>query len=171
MPRSTAVAAHLPVAERGQRYRQAHDPVERSHWHLLWLVAEGRRVPDVAALVGYTADWVWTIIRRYNTDGPDGITDHRQSNPGARPLLTPEAREALREALARPAPDGGLWTSRKVATWMAQRLGRPVGEVRGWEAMCRLGFSPQRPRPHASTADSAAQAAFKKGGSKPPSMR
>lgn len=166
MPRYTAVAPHLSIAELGQRYRTADDPVERTHWHLLWLVAEGRRVPEVAALVGYTADWVRTIIRRYNADGAAGITDHRQTNPGARPLLTPELREALREALAEPSPDGGLWTGRKVATWMAERLGRPVGEVRGWEAMRTLGFSPQRPRPRATTADPVAQAAFKKGGSK-----
>ncbi len=86
MPRYTTVAPHLPNAELGQRYRQAHDPVERTHWHLLWLVAEGRRVREVAVVVGYTADWVRTIIRRYNADGPAGITDHRQTNPGARPL-------------------------------------------------------------------------------------
>jgi transposase len=170
MPRYTTVAPHLSVHELAARYRQAHDLVERGHWHLLWLVAEGRRVPEVAAVVGYNANWVRTIIRRYNVDGPDGVGDRRATNPGARPLLTPEVREALREALAGPAADGGLWTARKVAAWMAERLGRSVGEVRGWEAMRALGFTPQRPRPRSTTADPVAQTAFKKGGSKPGSM-
>jgi transposase len=54
---------------------------------------------------------------------------------------------------------------------MSVQLGRPVAEVRGWEALRRLGFSPQRPRPRAATADPEAQDAFKKGGSRLPSMR
>ncbi len=166
MPRYTTVAAHLPVADLAARYRTTHDPVERGHWHLLWLVADGRRVPEVADLVGYTANWVRTIIRRYNTDGPAGIADGRHANPGAPPLLSPERQEALRAALSGPSPDGGLWTARKVERWMAEHLGRPIGEVRGWEAMRALGFTPQRPRPRATTADPVAQTAFKKGGSK-----
>ncbi len=168
MPRYAAVAPHVSVEDLAQRYRQAHDPVARTHWQLLWLVAQGRRVPEVATLVGYTADWVRIIIRRYNADGPAGMVDHRQTNPGARPLLTLETREALRTALAEPSPDGGLWTGHKVAMWMAERLGRPVHDVRGWEVMRALGFTPQRPRPRATTADPEAQAAFKKGGSTPP---
>jgi transposase len=141
--------------------------VERTHWHLLWLVARGHRVPEVAGLVGYTANWVREIIRRYNADGPTGIADRRQHSPGHPPLLSPTLREDLRAALSGPAPDGGLWTCRTVATWMAERLGRPVRVQRGWEAMRAVGFTPQRPRPRATTADPAAHAAFKKGGSKP----
>lgn len=118
-------------------------------------------MPAVAALTGYSVKWVRTIIGRYNADGPTGLTDRRHANPGQPPLLTP----ALRTARAAPPPDGGLWTARKVAAWMAEQLGRPVGEVRGWEAMRALGFTPQRPRPTATHADPAAQDAFKKGGS------
>lgn len=171
MPRYATVTAHLAQDELADRYRHAHDPVARSHWHIVWLVAQGHRVPEVATLVGYTGNWVRTILRRYNTAGPAGIGDRRQDNPGAKPLLSPELREDLREVLAAPPPDGGLWTSAKVAAWMADRLGRPVGEPRGWEAMRSLGYTPQRPRPRAVRADPVVQAAFKKGGSKRRSMR
>src|SRR5436189_6103330 len=102
MPRYTTVAPHLSVSDLGMRYRQAHDPVERSHWHLLWLVAQGQRVPMVAQTVGYNANWVRTIIRRYNAEGPAGVGDRRATNPGARPLLTPALRETLRNALGGP---------------------------------------------------------------------
>lgn len=169
MPRYLTVAPHLPLDELERRYRTCQDAVERSHWHMVWLVAGGHRVPEVATLAGYSINWVRTIIGRYNADGPAGLTDRRHANPGQPPLLTPALRADLRAALGAPPPDGGLWTSRKVATWMADRLGRPVGEVRGWEAMRALGFTPQRPRPTATRADPAAQDAFKKGGSARPS--
>jgi transposase len=87
--------------------------------------------------------------------------------PGSPRGMDVQGLSQSREVLSGAAPDGGLWTCRKVATWMAERLGRPVGEVRGWEAMRALGFSPQRPRPRATLADADAQIAFKKGGSKP----
>lgn len=167
MPRHVLVAPHLSVDALEQRYRQSRDPVERTHWQMVWLVASGHHVPAVADLVGYSPNWVRTIIRRYNAEGPAGIADHRRANPGTPPLLSPVLRVALREALAGPAPDGGLWTSRTVAAWMGERLGRPVRVQRGWEAMRAVGYTPQRPRPRATKADPAAQAAFKKGGSAP----
>ena len=170
MPRRATVTPHLTVEELHARYRHATDPVERTHWQIIWLVASGHRVPDVAHLIGYTSNWVRTMLRRYNAEGPAGLVDRRHANPGQRPLLSPALRAELAAALTGPAPDGGLWTCRKVAEWMAARLGRPVGEPRGWAAMRSLGFSPQRPRPRATSADPAAQAAFKKGGLPPNSL-
>ena len=111
------------------------------------------------------------VARRYREGGPAGLGDRRHANPGAAPLLTAEQREELRAAPAGPAPDGGLWTCRKVAGWIGARAGRAVAEARGWECLRRLGVSPQRPRPREPRADPAAQAAFKKGGSPRPSPR
>jgi transposase len=171
MPRRLTAAAHLPVDELERRYRAARDPVERTHWQVVWLVAGGRACAEVASVVGYSVDWVRKVIRRYNAGGPAAVRDRRHGNPGGTPLLTPAQQAELREALGGPPPDGGLWTCRKVADWIGARLGRPVGEQRGWEYLCRLGFSPQRPRPREERADAGAQAAFKKGGSKPRSTR
>ena len=119
----------------------------------------------MAALVGYSEDWVRTIVHRYTTTGPAGVVDRRRANPGQRPLRTPELRSERRQALAADPPDGGLWTSPKVAAWMTSRLARAVSKQRAWEAMRSLGFSRHQPRPHATTADPAAQEAFNKGGS------
>lgn len=171
MPRCLTLAVHLSSDELEHRYRQSHDPVERTHWQMLWLVGQGQTCPAVASMVGYSEDWVRTIVHRYNTDGPDGVRDRRQANPGQKPLLSAELGAALEEALAGDAPDGGLWTSPKVAAWMAQRLGRPVSKQRGWETLRALGFTLHHPRTHTSTADPAAQNAFKKGGSTPRWMR
>lgn len=165
MPRCVSVASHLPPDDLEQRYRQSRDPVERSHWHMLWLVAMGYTCPAVGRLLGYSEDWVRTIVHRYNSHGPAGVADQRHANPGHAPLLTPELRAELEQALTAAPPDGGLWTSPKVAAWMAERLGRPVTKQRGWEALRALGFTLHQPRTHATTADPDAQDAFKKGGS------
>lgn len=171
MPRCLELTPHLSIAELEGRYRQSRDPVERTHWHMLWLVAQGHHCPAVARLVGYSEDWVRTIVHRYNATGPAGVADRRRTNPGQRPLLTPELRAELHQALTADPPDGGLWTSPKVAAWMTPRLGRPVSKQRAWEAMRSLGFSLHQPRTHATMADPAAQEAFKKGGSPLPWTR
>lgn len=171
MPRKLVVADRLAVSELERRYRAARDPVARTHLQIVWLVAAGRTCAEAAAAAGYCVDWVRAVIKRYNAGGPEALGDRRHGNPGAKPLLSPAQQDELREALGGPAPDGGLWTGRKVADWMAERLGRPVHEARGWEHLTRLGFRPLRPRPREERADPAAQAAFKKGGSGPRSTR
>ena len=69
MPRYVTVTPHLTVDDLEHRYRHCRVAVERTHWHIVWLVAQGRHVPEVATLVGYTANWVREIIRRYNANG------------------------------------------------------------------------------------------------------
>lgn len=165
MSRRLSLAPHLTTDDLESRYRHSRDPVERSHWQMLWLLSQGHPCPEVARLVGYAPDWVRTIVHRSNDQGPAGVTDRRHANPGQIPLLSPALRTDLDAALAGPAPDGGLWTSPKVAAWLAQRLGRPVAKQRAWDAMRALGYTLQQPRPHATIADPDAQAAFKKGGS------
>jgi transposase len=165
MARSLKLPPHLTLAELEQRYRRAKDPVARSHWQILWLLASGASTAAVARSTSYSVNWVREIARRYREDGPTGIGDRRHGNPGAPPLLEGTQQEALRVALGGPAPDGGLWTGRWVAAWMSEALGRAVSIQRGWEWMRRLGYTPQRPRPHETRADPEAQEAFKKGAS------
>lgn len=161
------IAPHLPIEALQQRYRTAEDPVARSQWQILWLLAQGLPTAQVAQVTGYGVRWIQEIARRYRA-GPEAIGDRRHANPGAAPLLDADLQVQVQTALAGPAPDGGIWTGRWVAHWMSQRLGRPVRVQRGWEWMRRLGFTPQRPRPRETRADAAAQAACKKGGSPQP---
>ena len=170
MTQRMRIAPHLTLVELEQRYRRSDDPVARSQWQILWLLAGGTPTTEVARVTGYSVRWVQEIARRYRA-GPAAIGDRRHTNPGAAPLLNPEQQEQLRRALAGPAPDGGIWTCRSVAMWMSQTLGRPVSQQRGWEWMRRVGFTPQRPRPRETRADPVAQEAFKKGGSPLPSPR
>ncbi len=168
MPRRLAVAPHLDPDELRRRARAA-PAADRVRWLAVRLVAEGRPATEAGPLVGFSPEWVRALVRRYNAGGPDALGDGRRGNAGAAPLLDAAGRAALAEALAGPAPGGGIWTCRAVAAWIGGRVGRPVAEQRGWEWMVRLGFTPQRPRPREQRADPAAQAAFKRGGSRRPS--
>src|SRR5262245_56874566 len=79
MPRRIHLKSHLTDDELQRRYRAATDPVERSHWHFLWLLASRIAATAVAAITGYSANWVGQIAWRYNTEGPDGVRDRRQA--------------------------------------------------------------------------------------------
>jgi transposase len=164
MARKLTLAPHLSVDELQQRYRGAEDPVARSHWQILWLLAQGLPTAEVARVTSYGVRWIQEVARRYRDGGPAVADGRRHGNPGAAPLLDATLQAQLQEALTGPAPDGGLWTCRWVARWMSEALGRPVSEQRGWEWLRRLGFTPQQPRPRATRADPVAQEAFKKGG-------
>ncbi len=165
MPKQLKIAEHLSSDELEREYRRARDPVARSQWQMLWLLAGGQSTAQVAAVTGYCVDWIRVIARRYNQAGPAGVGDRRHHNPGANRLLTVEQERELDQGLDGPAPDGGEWTGRSVARWMSARVGRPLDPARGWEAMRRLGFTSGRPRPRHAKADPAAQEVFKKGDS------
>jgi transposase len=161
MPKKLHLHPYVTTDELERRYRRADDPVARSHYQIIWLLSQGWLTRDVMAATGYSANWVREIARRYNTDGPAGLGDGRHANPGQPALLTSAQQAELRQALAAPPPEGGVWSGPQVAAWIGARLGRPVAAQRGWDYLQRLDYSLQVPRPVHVKADPAAQAAFK----------
>ena len=162
MGKRVKIQTDSTAEELHERYRQAKDAVERTHWHILWLAKEGKTPHMIAEQLGYTARWVRTVIGRWNAQGEAGIRDRRHEIDVSRPLLSPELQEELAAALQAPPADGGLWSGPKVAQWMQQRLGRNVAPQRGWDYLQRLGHSSRVPRPQHAKADEAVQQEFKK---------
>lgn len=156
------VAPHLEQDELERRYRAASDPVARSQWLMVWHLAQGKTAAVVAELLGYHVTHVRQVLHRYNDQGPDSIGDRCHANPGRALALTLAEQEQLRTALLEPPPDGGVWTSQKVADWLSAKRGKKVNVARGWEWLKRLGFRLQTPRPRHAKADVAAQEVFKK---------
>src|SRR5260221_6089867 len=115
----------------------------------------------VSAVTGYSAYWIGHIVRRYNTDGPDGVRDRRHALCAGRPDLLASQRAELGTALAGPHPEGDRWCGRCVAAWLSERLGRQVGRQLGWRYLRRLGARWLTPRPRHAQADPQAQAEFK----------
>jgi hypothetical protein len=123
MPRRIHLHPHLTDQELHERYRLAYDPVKRSRWQFLWMLAGGLTATVIAKVTGYSAYWIGQIARRYNQAGPDGVRDLRHHVLARQPLLTEEQHAALRTALAEPHPTGDHWCGRTVARWisMAER--------------------------------------------------
>jgi len=167
MPKTIKLEPHLSSEELEDRYRKARDPLERSHYQILWLISEGRTTTEVMEVTGYFRGWIQQLARRYNSDGPNALGDRRHQNPGARDraLLSADQRKELAQALRKPPPDGGMWNSRKVGEWIERRTARVVSQKkqRGWEYLKRLRQSLKVPRPHHQEADEREQEAFKKG--------
>jgi hypothetical protein len=84
-------------------------------WLAVRLVTEGRPAIDVGPLVGFSSEWVRSLVHRDNDRGPVALSDGRRSIAGGSPLLDLRQQEELRASLAGPAPGGGIWTCRPVA--------------------------------------------------------
>jgi transposase len=162
MARRISLEPHLTTKELEGRYRSTKDPVERSRWHFLWLLARGLTAKVIASITGYSAYWIARIARRYNQHGPAGIKDLRRQSRPSMPLLSAALQDELVAALeAGAAPAGDRWSGRTVATWISQRLGRRVGRQLGWTYLRRLGARLRAPRPRHVQTDQQAQADFK----------
>src|SRR3954471_19682037 len=160
------VADHLSVDDLEARLRSAQDPTATRHFQVIWLFARGHTIADVAAVTSFVPRWIEQLLARYNAKGPDALGDLRRRNGGVPSVLRPGLLERLRARLTQPPPDGGLWSSRKVAAWMASELGlAAVLPQRGWEALKAIDWSVQKPRPrHPASATPEEREAFKKAG-------
>src|SRR4051794_12358639 len=142
------VAEHLSIAELEERFRTAKDPILARHVQVIWLLAQGHTSAEVSTVTSFVPRWIEPLRARYNAEGFAALGDLRRHNGRAPSLLKPDLLERLRVRLADPPPDGGLWTSGKVARWMAGELGlASVCVQRGWEALRAIEWSIQKPRP------------------------
>ncbi len=158
------VAGHLSVAALEERYEACEDVTSSRHFQTIWLLAKGHSTGEVAAMISFGQRWIEQLVERYNAVGPSALGDLRRRNGASATVLTPDLLQRLRVRLSEPAPDGGVWTSGKVARWMAGELGlASLAPQRGWEALRAIGWSIQKPRPrNPKAATPEEQDAFKK---------
>lgn len=162
MPKYLEVKPHLSEAELAKRYRQAKQITERNHYHIIWLMAQGRRVREVAQITGYNVERVRQIVRSYNAAGPMSLVDKRQGRSGRPRLLTPEREQALQKEVDEAYAQGQPYTGVQVAQRMSEILGRTVHPARGWAVLRRWGHRLKVPRGEHVKRDKAAGEVFKK---------
>ncbi|MEG4231486.1 helix-turn-helix domain-containing protein [Microcoleus sp. Pol11C3] len=133
MPKRLKLEPHQTPSELSKLYRQASDPIERTRYQIIWLLATGRETEDVADVTGYCRNCIYRLVRRYNQLGAKGLKDQRHQHPGTPPLLSVVEQAQLLQILQAPPADGGLWNSRKVAEWIGNLLDRPISVQRGWD--------------------------------------
>lgn len=166
MSKRLEIKEHLSYEELTRRYRSCKDGKEKARWQVIWLYSDSetsRSAAEVARLTGFSVIWVRALIHRYNAQGAAGMKRSGVADKDTRLVLSEAQRQALSEQLQGSAPDGGLWSSRKVAQWIKGHTGQEVNASTGWRYLQRLGFSPQVPRPrHQDAASAEVQAEFKK---------
>lgn len=86
------LAPHLSIDELEQRYRQVHEPHERSWWQILWLLSRGATAGAVAESTGYSRYWIGQLAKRYNTEGPAGMVNRQHTSAHRMPTLLNSAQ-------------------------------------------------------------------------------
>ena len=155
---------HLSGEELEERFVGCEDASASRHFQVIWLLARGHTISQVSGTTAYGERWIEQLLARYNAEGPEALGDLRRRNGAPATILKPDLLAKLRLRLDDPPPDGGLWSSRKVAAWMAGELNlTSVAPQRGWEALKAIGWSIQKPRPkNPKSATPEEAAAFKK---------
>ncbi|ABA19755.1 hypothetical protein Ava_B0254 (plasmid) [Trichormus variabilis ATCC 29413] len=141
---------HLSTEEIEQSYRRCEDAQEKTRWLVIKLLNQQPQLSaqKVAEIVGFSGDWVRKIVRRYNKLGANGIINQQKLKPGGKKLaLTNEQQQWLRQRLASPPEDGGLWSAPKVGELIRVQFGITLHVTTAWDYLKRLGFSLQQPRP------------------------
>jgi hypothetical protein len=93
------------------------------HFQVIWLLARGHTISQVSETAAYGERWIEQLLARYNAGGAEALGDLRRRNGASATILKPDLLAKLGDRLREPPPDGGLWSSRKVAAWMASELG------------------------------------------------
>lgn len=87
MPKLFTIEKHLRVEDLEERYRNAQEVTEKIHYQAIWLLATGRTCLEVSEVTGYSRNWIYRLVRRYNTEGTKGLGDQRKRNIGRESLL------------------------------------------------------------------------------------
>ena len=109
------VADHLSVSALEQQDRSCTDVTAARHLQVIWLLAQGHPIAEVAATVSFARRWIERLLARDNAQGLQALGDLRRRNGTSPSVLTPDLLDKLKDRVREPPPDGGLWTSPKVA--------------------------------------------------------
>ena len=148
------------TAERLQAiYRAEKDAAVRLRLHGLWLLRTGRRLSEVAAVLGVHYRTVQQWAAWYRAGGVPAVTVPRAGGQGQPARLSPGQQEEVAEQVA----TGRFRTAGEIRDWIAAEYGveYTVGGV--YDLLERLRCRPKVPRPLHAKADPAEQERWKKG--------
>jgi transposase len=139
-------------------YRAEPDGAARTRLHGLWLLRTGRRLGEVAAVLGVHYRTVQQWAAWYRAGGVAAVTAPRAGGQGQPARLSPEQQAELAEQVA----TGRFRTAGEVRAWIAATYG---AEYKSgiYDLLERLQCRPKVPRPLHVKADLAEQERWKKG--------
>jgi putative transposase len=140
-------------------YRAEKAGAVRTRRHGRWLLRTGRRLSEVAAVLGVHYRTVQQWAAWYRAGGVPAVTAPRAGGHGQPARLSPEQQAALAEQVA----TGRFRTVGEIRDWIAAAYGvaYKVGGV--YDVLERLRCRPKVPRPLHVKADPAAQERWKRG--------
>jgi len=132
------------VAERYERTRGA---VERTNCQIVLLADEGRHAPEIAWLVRRGPHQVRKVLRRFGTEGLAGLSP--RTAPGRAVQVTPAWLHELQRVIELDphtvGVDSAVWTTRLLATYLAEVTGHRTGIEAVRVHLHRLGYVCKRP--------------------------
>lgn len=144
--------------------RRSRDAAQARRLLALASIYEGGSRGAAARIGGVTLQIVRDWVVRFNAEGPSGLVDRKA--PGKPPLLTPEQKAALSEAVeAGPTPylDGVVrWRLVDLAQWVWERFGVSISRQTLGRELRRMGYRKISARPRHYGQDPDARKAFKK---------
>jgi len=144
------IRVHVTEEERAEvarRYEAIDDAETRTRYQMVLLAADGQTAPRIAQVVRRSRDTVARVLRRYQTDGADGVP-HRP-RPG-RPRLVTAAWEAELWRVIDLDPHtvgvaSATWTTPLLADYLAVQTGHHAGDETVRLALHREGYVCKRP--------------------------
>jgi transposase len=149
------------------RYRGEQRADVRPRLHALWLMRRGHTTREVAEVLGVDERTVQRWLAWYRAGGLAPLVERHAGSQGAPSFLTPEQKDELAEEVA----TGRFRTAVEIRAWVQERWRVSYTEGGMYALLKRLRCAPKVPRPVHEKADPLAQARWKKGGSRQPSMR
>lgn len=143
-------------------YRKEKVAAVKPRLQALWLVRTGRRLAEVAAVVGADYRTAQRWVAWYRQGGLEAVRRHRQGGQGQRPRLTPGQQTTVARAIA----TGRFRSVKEIHRWITEAFGVRYTEDGVESLVARLHARPKVPRPLHPKADLAGQEGWKKGGCK-----
>jgi transposase len=143
-------------------YGAERDAEVKPRLHALWLIRAGRRLGEVADVVGVDYRTVQRWVAWYRDGGLTVVRARHMGGVGQPSRLRPEQQERV----AREVATGRFRTAAAIRGWVAETFRVTYTEGGMYSLLGRLRLAPKVPRPLHEHADLAAQDAWKKGGSK-----
>lgn len=154
---------HVEDTESELGYRFAHEaaPDLRLRWQALWLLRQGYTRRAIVQALGIHSRTLCDWIAWYNSGGCAEVVQHRLGAGNGQVCRLSE--EQLAE-LAAWAADGTFYTYEEARQWVADmwQVAYSYDGIRS--LLNRIEIHPRVPRPLATQANLAVQAAWKKGG-------
>ena len=161
-PLVIAWAAEDDAGRLKQAYQAEARRDVRPRRHALWLLRTGRRIREVAAVLGVHERNVQRWVHWYREGGLVAVMAHRRQGKGQSALLTAEQQATL----AAEVQTGRFRTAAEIRRWVRETFGVTYTAGGMYTLLARLGCAPKVPRPLHAKADLEAQERWKKGDSR-----